>query len=121
MTNRVPCIKPSAAVHPSRLDDSALPRPPFWGALSSDLQPRHVMVLVPPRGDAAAVRAAMMTEAMTFDGLDKTVVPQVYWVRIDERGTLLRLVATCSDSAAADKLVQRTLARAVQIVFRNSL
>ena len=78
-------------------------------------------VLVPPRGDAAAVRAAMMAEAMAFDGLDKSTTPNVLWVRIDERGTLLRLVASCTDASAADRLAQKTMARAAAIVFRNSL
>jgi hypothetical protein len=78
-------------------------------------------VLVPPRGDASAVRSAMMAEAMGFDGLDKATTPEVYWVRIDERGTLLRLVATCADASAADGLAQKTMARAAAIVFRNSL
>lgn len=78
-------------------------------------------VLVPPRGDAAAVRGAMMNEAMTFDGLDRSTTPEVFWVRIDERGTLLRTVATCADARAADRLVQKTMARAAAIVFRNSL
>ena len=78
-------------------------------------------VLVPPRGDAAAVRAAMLAEATSFEGLDRQVGPEVFWVRIDERGTLLRLVATCADAGAADRLVQKTMARAASIVFRNSL
>jgi hypothetical protein len=43
----------------------------------------------------------------------------VYWVRIDERGTLLRLVATCLDGAAADRLVQKALGMAAEKVFRT--
>jgi small-conductance mechanosensitive channel len=78
-------------------------------------------VLVPPKGDATAVRKTILAEAAAFDRLDKSVAPQVYWARIDERGTLLRLVATCTDGPAADELVQRTLARASQLVFRNAL
>jgi hypothetical protein len=45
----------------------------------------------------------------------------VFFVRIDERGTLLRLVAPCSDVAAAERLVQKVLARATSVVFRRSL
>jgi hypothetical protein len=67
------------------------------------------------------VRKSILAEAAAFDRLDKSVAPQVYWARIDERGTLLRLVATCTDGPAADELVQRTLARASQLVFRNAL
>ncbi len=78
-------------------------------------------VLVPPRGDANAVRIAMMDEARAYEGLDQATTPEVYWVRIDERGTLLRLVATCADGGAADRLVQKTMARAAAIVFRNTL
>ena len=78
-------------------------------------------VLVHPRGDPAAVRGAMMAEALAYEGLDKETTPEVFWVRIDERGTLLRLVATCTDASAADRLAQKTMARAAAIVFRNSL
>jgi hypothetical protein len=45
----------------------------------------------------------------------------VDYVRVDERGTLLRLVATCTDPAAANRLVQRALARGSQVVFRRAL
>lgn len=78
-------------------------------------------VLVQPGRDAAVVRDAMLEEAMTFDGIDKTATPEVSWVRIDERGTLLRLVAACADAGAADRLAQKTMARAAAIAFRNRL
>jgi hypothetical protein len=43
----------------------------------------------------------------------------VYWVRIDERGTLLRMVATCRDGASADRLVQKALGMAAEKIFRQ--
>jgi small-conductance mechanosensitive channel len=78
-------------------------------------------VLVPPNGDVALVREAMLLVARGYDSLDRTAPAEVYFVRIDERGTLLRLVATCSDVSAAEKLVQKVLARATSVVFRRSL
>jgi small-conductance mechanosensitive channel len=82
----------------------------------------RVDVLVPPSGDSGVVRQAMLTVAHGFQGLDReAAAPEVYWVRIDERGTLLRLVATCTDGGSADLLGQRTLARAAEIVWRRAL
>ena len=79
-------------------------------------------VLVPPAGDPEAVRAALIAVAQGYDKLDRNAgAPEVYFVRVDERGTLLRLVATCDDTAAADRLVQKALARAAQIVWRRAL
>jgi small-conductance mechanosensitive channel len=78
-------------------------------------------VLVPPNGDVSLVREAMLLVARGYDALDRTSAPEVYFVRIDERGTLLRLVAPCSDVGAADRLVQKVLTRASSVVFRRSL
>lgn len=78
-------------------------------------------VLVPPSGNPEVVREAILVVARGHDALDRTVAPEVQYVRIDERGTLLRLVAPCSDVSGADKLVQKVLARAAAVVFRRSL
>jgi len=79
-------------------------------------------VLVPAAGSPDLVRAALLEVAKAYEGLDRAAAePEVYFVRIDERGTLLRLVATCTDAPAADRLVQRALARASQVVFRRAL
>ena len=79
-------------------------------------------VLVPPGGSPDTVRSALLAVANGFEHLDRAATaPEVYYVRIDERGTLLRLVATCDDQPAADRLVQKALARASQVVFRRAL
>lgn len=82
----------------------------------------RVEALVPPTGRAETVREAMLEEAKAYGALDaQAAAPEVYFVRIDERGTLLRLVATCTDAAAADKLGQKTLKRASEMIFRRAL
>lgn len=79
-------------------------------------------VLVPPAGSPETVRAALIQVAYEHEELDRSAAPpEVYYVRLDERGTLLRLVATCSDNQAADRLVQKALARAAQVVFRRAM
>jgi hypothetical protein len=79
-------------------------------------------VLVPAAGAPEMVRSALLAVAHGFEHLDREAgEPQVDFVRVDERGTLLRLVATCTDPAAANRLVQATLARASQVVFRRTL
>lgn len=79
-------------------------------------------VLVPPRGDPSVLRSALLAVAHGYESLDRQAAePEVLYVRIDERGTLLRLIATCSDGAAADKLAQKVLARGAQIVHRASM
>jgi small-conductance mechanosensitive channel len=79
-------------------------------------------VLVPAGGSPDTVRSALLAIANGFEQLDRAATPpEVYYVRIDERGTLLRLVAACSDTPSADRLVQRALARASQVVFRRAL
>jgi small-conductance mechanosensitive channel len=79
-------------------------------------------VLVPPAGAPETVRIALLSVADGFEGLDRAAGdPQVDFVRIDEKGTLLRLVATCADPPAANRLVQKALAKASQEVFRRSL
>jgi small-conductance mechanosensitive channel len=81
----------------------------------------RVDVRVPPVGDPELVYKTLLEIAQGFEGLDREAgAPQVYWVRVDEVGTLLRLVATCEDSAAADRLAQLALARAAQVVWRRS-
>jgi small-conductance mechanosensitive channel len=82
----------------------------------------RVEALVPPAGHATAVREGMLAVANAFESLDKSAAaPEVYFVRVDERGTLLRLVATCTDPGAADRLGQKTLKRASELVFRRAL
>jgi small-conductance mechanosensitive channel len=77
-------------------------------------------VLVPPRADAVGLRAALLELARADEGLDSAApAPEVYWVRIDERGTLLRMVATCRDGASADRLVQKALGMAAEKIFRQ--
>ena len=79
-------------------------------------------VLVPAIGAPDTVRSALLSVAQEFEELDRaSAAPLVDFVRIDERGTLLRLVATCTDPAAANRLVQRALGRASQVVFRRAL
>lgn len=77
-------------------------------------------VLVPPRGDATGLRNELLDVARRFESLDQNAAPpEVYWVRIDERGTLIRLVATCIDGASADRLFQLAMARAAELVFHS--
>ena len=77
-------------------------------------------VLVPPRADAVGMRDALLAVARAHPGLDgRASAPEVYWVRIDERGTLLRLVATCSDGPSADRLTQQALGTAAEKVFHE--
>ena len=81
----------------------------------------RVEALVPPAGDAELVRKAILEVAHGYEGLDrKAGEPEVYWVRVDERGILLRLVATCSDAVSADRLGQKALARAAQLIGRRA-
>jgi small-conductance mechanosensitive channel len=81
----------------------------------------RVDVRVPPTGDPELVLKTLLQIAEGFEGLDRDAgAPQVYWVRIDELGTLLRLVATCADSTSADRLAQIALARASQVVWRRA-
>lgn len=77
-------------------------------------------VLVPQRADAVAMREALLALARSYPGLDaRANPPDVYWIRIDERGTLLRLVATCHDGPSADKLTQQVLGAAAEKVFHS--
>jgi small-conductance mechanosensitive channel len=78
-------------------------------------------VLVPPGADASLVREAMLAVARGYVALDRSAEPEVYYVRINELGTLLRLVAACNDVSAAETLVQKVLARASQVVFRRAM
>ena len=79
-------------------------------------------VLVPAGGDAELVRKAMLQVAHGYEELDRNAsAPEVYFVKVDNTGTLLRLVATCADGPAADRLGQKVLARASQLVWRRSL
>ena len=76
--------------------------------------------LVPPFGSPEAVRSTLLDVANDDEGLDRSAPPpQVYYVRIDQNGTLVRLVATCTDNEAADRLVQKALGRAAQVVFQR--
>ena len=78
--------------------------------------------LVPPAGTPEKVRSELLAVANDYEGLDRSAPPpEVYYVRVDERGTVLRLVATCTDNQAADRLVQKALARAAQVVFPRTV
>jgi small-conductance mechanosensitive channel len=82
----------------------------------------RVEVLVPPGGNPELVRKAILGVAHGFESLDRQAAePEVYFVKVDGSGTLLRLVATCTDGTSADRLAQKTLARAAQVVHRASL
>ena len=82
----------------------------------------RVEVLVPPAGSPEIVRAALLQVASEHEQLDRSAAPpEVYYVRIDERGTLLRLVATCTDNQGADRLVQKALAKGSQAAFRRAM
>lgn len=82
----------------------------------------RVDVRVPPAGDVDLVRDALLQVAHGYASLDRSAAaPEVYWVRIDELGTLLRLVATCTDTSSSDRLGQLALARASKLVWRRSL
>jgi len=75
-------------------------------------------VLVPPRGDARAVTEALLGVAASEPGLDHAAPPpRVTLVKVDAAGALLRFLATCSDSASAERLTQAVLARAAQQVY----
>ena len=81
----------------------------------------RVEVLVPPRADAVGIRTGLLDLARAHDGLDALAgLPEIYWVRIDERGTLLRLVATCTDGPSADRLTQKFFGQAAAKVFHES-
>jgi small-conductance mechanosensitive channel len=73
----------------------------------------RVDVLVPPKSDASAIRTELLGVAAASPGLDRNAPPpRVDLVRVDERGALLRMTATCIDPAAADELAQSAMARA---------
>ena len=79
-------------------------------------------VLVPPHASPETVRSALLAVTNEHEQLDGAATPpEVFYVRVDDRGTLLRLVATCMDAPAADRLVQKALARAAQLVFKRAL
>ena len=79
-------------------------------------------VLVPAAGSPEAVRAGLLQVANEHEQLDRAAPPpEVSYVRVDDHGTLLRLVATCTDNQGADRLVQKALSRAAQLVFRRAM
>lgn len=68
------------------------------------------------------VLKSLLEIAQGYEGLDRdAAAPEVYWVKIDELGTLLRLVAACTDSASSDRLGQIALAGASRLVWRRAL
>jgi hypothetical protein len=65
------------------------------------------------RHRATEVHAALVKLAESYDSLDpKGSRPAVYWIRLDERGALLRLQAACIDGPSADRLAQQAFALA---------
>ncbi|MFL5379026.1 MAG: mechanosensitive ion channel family protein [Myxococcales bacterium] len=78
----------------------------------------RVDVLLPPKSDASAIKTVLLGTAAANPGLDRDAPPpRVDLVRLDDRGALLRLTATCLDPAAADQLAQATMARASERLY----
>src|SRR3954468_5917943 len=78
----------------------------------------RVDVLAPPKSDASAIKTVLLGTAAANPGLDRDAPPpRVDLVRLDDRGALLRLTATCLDPAAADQLAQATMARASERLY----
>src|SRR5207237_7260995 len=78
----------------------------------------RIDVLVPPKSDASAIRVVLLGVAAASPGLDRNAPPpRVDLVRVDERGALLRLTASCVDPAAADELAQTAMARASERLY----
>jgi small-conductance mechanosensitive channel len=78
----------------------------------------RVDVLVPPKSDASGIRTVLLGVAAATPGIDRNApAPRVDLVRVDERGALLRLTATCVDPAAADELAQTAMARASERLY----
>jgi small-conductance mechanosensitive channel len=78
----------------------------------------RVDVLVPPKGDARALMEALLGAAAAEPGIDHDAPrPRVEILKVDAAGALLRLSATCSDTASADRLTQAALAKAAQVVY----
>ena len=78
----------------------------------------RVDVVVPPKGDASAVRTVLLGVAASSGGLDRNgTPPRVDLIRVDEKGALLRLTATCADPASADQLAQTAMARASERLY----
>ncbi len=79
-------------------------------------------ITISPSGDVDLVRKSLLEIAQGYEALDRdAAAPEVYWVKIDELGTLLRLVATCTDSTSSDRLGQIALAGASRLVWRRAL
>ena len=75
-------------------------------------------LLVPPKGDGRAVMEALLGVAAAEPGLDRSAPPpRVEILKVDPAGALLRLWATCTDSASAERLTQAVLARAAEIIY----
>ncbi len=75
-------------------------------------------VLVPPKGDARALMEALLGVASAEPGVDRTAPPpRVEIVKVDAAGALLRLTATCTDPASAERLTQAVLAKAAQVAY----
>jgi len=78
----------------------------------------HIDVLVPPKSDASAIRTVLLGVAAAHPGIDRDgPPPRVDLIRVDERGALVRLTATCVNPAAADELAQAAMARASERLY----
>ena len=56
--------------------------------------------------------------AATEPGIDHQAhKPRVEFLKVDAAGALLRLSATCSDAASAERLTQAALAKAAQVIY----
>src|SRR2546430_1831336 len=78
----------------------------------------RIDVLVPPKSDASAIRTVLLGVAAAHPGIDRDgPPPRVDLIRVDERGALVRLTATCVNPAAADELAQAAMARASERLY----
>ena len=68
--------------------------------------------------DASAIRTVLLGVAAAHPGIDRDgPPPRVDLIRVDERGALVRLTATCVNPAAADELAQAAMARASERLY----
>jgi len=78
----------------------------------------RVDVLVPPKGDGRALMEALLGVAAAEPGVDHNAArPRVEILKVDGAGAMLRLSATCTDVASAERLTQAALAKAAQVVY----
>ncbi len=75
-----------------------------------------------PRAFAQSVRERLLEVSKGFAGFDPTGdAPEVFWVRLDERGVLLRMQVACIDGQAAIQLGQLAFAAVAQMPIPREL